>query len=179
MTSWTGYGVEFEEASGDEWDGDSVVVLDEAGDRQLGSQTASSFFRQQSQPNGMHRFGKDAEFAELVRLKGAADDSVFSRLNRSYLGDAAPPSIVFAVDHDISGANGPNTLPIAVYEFEMHVQGVIVRFEQQADGCLPYYLDGELGIGRVCRTVSITTSGVFLPSTKYACVARIALGRFL
>ena len=120
-TGWAGNGVEFKEASGDEWDGDSVVVLDETGDGQLGSKTASSFFRQQSQPNGMHRFGKDAEFAELVRLKGAADDSVFSRLNRSYLGDAAPPSIVFAVDHDISGANSPHALPISVDELEMHI----------------------------------------------------------
>ena len=81
MTSWTGYGVEFEEASGDEWDGDSVVVLDEAGDRQLGSQTASSFFRQQGQSDRMHRFGENIESAELVGLEGAADYGVFSRLN--------------------------------------------------------------------------------------------------
>ena len=45
MTSWTGYGVEFEEAFGEEGDGDAVVVLDEVGDGELGSQAAGAFSR--------------------------------------------------------------------------------------------------------------------------------------
>ena len=80
-TGWTCDGVEFEETSWYERDGNSVVALFEAGHGQLGSQAASSFFRQQSQSDRMHRFGEDAEFAKLVRLEGAADDGVFSRLD--------------------------------------------------------------------------------------------------
>jgi hypothetical protein len=80
-TGRTGNGVEFEKSSGNEWNGDSVVVLDKARDWKLGSQTASSFSWQQSQPDRVHRFGEDIELAELIWLEGAADDGVFPRLD--------------------------------------------------------------------------------------------------
>jgi hypothetical protein len=46
----------------------------------------------------MHGFGKNVELAELVGFESTADDGVFTGLNGSGFGDAAPPSVVFAVD---------------------------------------------------------------------------------
>ena len=61
----------------------------------------------------------------------------------------------------------------------MHVQGVVVGFEQEADGSLVGHFDGELGVGGVGWTVGVSASGVLLPCAVYACAAGVALGRLL
>ena len=127
----------------------------------------------------MRGFRQEIEPAQLVWLECAADDGVFAGLDGAGFGAAAAAAVVFAVDDDVSGADGADAEAVAVDELEVHVQGVVVGFEQEADGSLVGDFDGELGVGGVGRTVGVAASGVFLPCAVYACAVRVALGRFL